>query len=315
MSKILITGAAGFIGSQLAKSLLKKNNKIYLVDNLSRGKFDSHFKDILKKKNVKFIKKDLKKKLYFKENFDFIFHLASVVGVKNVNKDPMITLSNNIISTFNLIKSIKNKKKTKFIFFSTSEVYSPLSEKSKKFKPAEEKNDLVVPMSTKPRDSYFLSKLINEKIFTLSGLRYLILRPHNIYGPRMGNAHVIPELIKKINKNNKCKIFSPGHSRSFCFVDDAINQIIELSFSKKTYGQIYNIGNMNEEIKIYDLAKKLKKLLKRNTKLIRYKNTSGSPKRRAPNMYKTLGKINFKKFTNLESGLIKTINWYLNEKN
>jgi len=315
MNKILITGAAGFIGVKLARELINKKNKIYLLDNLSRGKSDIFFKEILKNKDVHFFKKDLNKKLAFKENFDYIFHLASVVGVKNVNKDPLLTISNNILSTVNLIKSIRNKKKTKFIFFSTSEVYSPASEISKIFKPAEETSNLLILSDTKPRDSYFLSKLINEKIVTLSGLRYLILRPHNVYGPRMGISHVIPELIKRIKKNNECKVYSPNHTRSFCYIDDAIKQILKLSFSRKNYNSVFNIGNMNEEIQIFNLAREIKKIVNKQCNLIKYKITPGSPKRRVPNMRKTNSVTKIKKFINLKKGLLKTTGWYLNEKN
>jgi UDP-glucose 4-epimerase len=315
MNKILITGAAGFIGLKLAEKLISNKNKLYLVDNLSRGKFDNSFKKILKNKNVKFLKKDLTKKLFFKDKFDYIFHLASVVGVKNVNQDPMKTFNNNILSTLNLIRSIKNKKKTKLVFFSTSEVYAASSKRDKIFKPSEENSDLLILKDAEPRDSYFLSKLICEKVVSLSGCKFIILRPHNIYGPRMGHSHVIPELLQKIKKNYNCKIYSPDHTRSFCFVDDAIEQIIKLSFSNKLFNSIYNIGNMKEEIKIINLAKKIKAIVNKNCKLIRYKITPGSPKRRVPNMKKTVNKIKITNFTSLNNGLIQTSKWYLNEKN
>ena len=88
MNKILITGAAGFIGFKLTEKLINKENKLYLIDNLSRGKFDNSFKNILKNRNVKFLKKDLTKKLIFTEKFDYIFHLASIVGLKMLIKTP-----------------------------------------------------------------------------------------------------------------------------------------------------------------------------------------------------------------------------------
>ena len=288
MGKILITGAAGFIGLNLARGLLKTNNKLYLLDNLSRGKIDHNLRELLKNKNVNFLKRDLTKNLNFREKFDYIFHLASIVGVKNVNKNPLNTINNNIISTINLIKSIKNRKKLKFIFFSTSEVYSSATKLNSKFKPALETSDLLIKSKTESRDSYYLSKLVNEKILSLSGIKFLILRPHNIYGPRMGHSHVIPELINRINNKRKCTIFSPNHSRSFCFIEDAIKQIIFLSLSNKTKNSIYNIGNMKEEIKIFDLAKKIKNIVNKNCKLQKGKNTPGSPQRRKPNMKKTL---------------------------
>ena len=190
-----------------------------------------------------------------------------------------------------------------------------MSEENKIFKPSEEKNNLLVLESTKPRDSYFLSKLICEKIVSLSGFKYIILRPHNIYGPRMGHSHVIPELIRRIKKNQKCKIYSPNHTRAFCYVDDAINQIIKLSFHSKAYDSIYNIGNMKEEIKIINLAKKIKAIVNKKCVLIKSKITPGSPKRRVPNMRKTINKTKIKNFTNLNNGLIQTFKWYNYEKN
>ena len=257
-SKILITGAAGFIGFKLAKYLHKKKFKLFLLDNLSRGKMDKDFKSFCKLKNVKFKKINMTKPFKLKENFKYIFHLASIVGVKNVNKDPIKTLENNIFSTLNLIQSIKYK--TKIIFFSTSEVYSPLIFEKKRFFTLKENFNLLVPKKTSPRDSYFLSKLISEKITSLSKHNYLILRPHNIYGPRMGSSHVIPELIKKMKKK-ECLVYSPSHTRAFCYIDDAVDQILKLSFKTTNYNEVYNIGNMKEEIKIFNLAKKIKKII------------------------------------------------------
>ncbi len=314
MSKILITGGAGFLGFNLAKHLVKKKHKVFLLDNFSRGKLDYAFESLIKYKNIKLIKKDLLNLKFFKEQFDIIFHLASIVGVKNVNKNPTNTFYINLVSTLNLLRTVKNKKKTKFIFFSTSEVYSPLIENKKQFTSSQEKNSLLILNKTRPRDSYYLSKLTNEKIVTLSGLNYIIFRPHNIYGPRMGFSHVIPELIYKIKRKKICKIYSPSHSRAFCYIDDAVNQILKLSFSNKYYNSIYNIGNMKEEIKIFELAKMIKNIVNQKCLIKKFKNTPGSPRRRVPNMRKTLQNLKNFKFTDLKSGLLKTVEWYLNEK-
>ena len=119
--------------------------------------------------------------------------------------------------------------------------------------PTKEDIDLLINKDIIERDSYYLSKLIGEKIVQLSGLKYIILRPHNIYGPHMGFKHVISELIKKMqptknNKNRTCQIFSPNHTRSFCYIDDAIKQIKNISFNKNSHNKIINIGNSKEEI-------------------------------------------------------------------
>ena len=166
------------------------------------------------------------------------------------------------------------------------------------------------------RDAYFLSKIFNEKIAQLANIKYLILRPHNIYGPRMGYSHVIPELIKKIyyrkkKKNKRVVVFSPTHKRAFCYIEDAILQITKLSFDEKSYYKIFNIGNMSRELKMFDLAKKIKALIYVDAKIIRGKNTLGSPKRRIPDMKKTIKATKLKTFVTLDDGLRKTVDWYL----
>jgi UDP-glucose 4-epimerase len=315
IKKIIITGGAGFIGLNLANELAKKSYQVIIWDNLSRGKHDTYLKNLLKKKNVKFIKKDLTKTIKGNiSNVSHIFHLAGSVGVKNINKNPYKSFLNNFLSLKNVIDFNINLKKTaKLILFSTSEVYSNLiKQKLIKF-PIKESNDIIIENSIIGRDAYFLSKIFNEKFLQLSNLNYLILRPHNIYGPRMGYSHVIPELTKKMlnsKKNKTIEIFSPTHKRAFCYIDDAIHQIIELSMKKKNNKKIFNIGNMSEEIKMIEVAKKIKLFLRKNLMLKKGNVTEGSPVRRIPNMSKTLKEIKSKKFVSLNEGLKITLNWY-----
>ena len=128
----------------------------------------------------------------------------------------------------------------------------------------------------------------------------------------MGFSHVIPELIKKIKfqKSKKIKIYSPSHKRAFCYIDDAIEQIVGLSFGTKAKNKTFNIGNSREEIKIFDLAKMIKNKLKSKKKLIKYIYTSGSPKRRVPSMSKTSSYLKKTKYINLNKGIQNYINWY-----
>jgi UDP-glucose 4-epimerase len=316
MKNILITGGAGFIGLNLSKRLLEKGHKVFVIDNFKRAIKDDDYKKIRKNKNFTIISADLTKGINQNIAFSHIFHLAATVGVSNVNKSPYETLHNNLVPLFNVINYVKKKKfKSKIIFFSSSEVYSSLIENKKIKFPLTEDNQIMIPNKLIKRDSYFLSKFFGEKIVEMSGLDYVNLRPHNIYGPRMGRAHVIPELIEKINLNHKTvKIFSPNHQRAFCYIDDAIEQIIKLSLDKNINKKTYNIGNMKQEIKIYDLAKKIKKLLNSKSSLKKFHVTPGSPYRRIPSMKKTLNHFKIKnktKFCSLNEGLLKTIDWYL----
>ena len=309
--KILITGGAGFIGYHLSKKLVF-DNKITILDNLQRGKKDKYFKDLIKSKNVKFINLDLTKKIEIKKNeYDYVFLLASIVGVKNVNDQPYSTLKVNIQSIFNTL-DILNSKKSKLIYFSTSEVYSPLVIKKKNKFPISEKNDLLILNQDSKRYTYYISKILGEKLIKFSGKPFLILRPHNIYGPRMGYSHVIPEQIYKIKNKKKSLIYSPNHKRAFCYIDDAIDQIMYLCSSKKNFNKIFNIGNPNEPITMMRLSKLIKKELNSFTKLLPTEITSGSISNRLPFLNKSLYP---KCKTSLKKGVLNTIKWYQENEN
>ena len=122
MKKILVTGGAGFIGYFLIKELLKnENNKIFVFDNLYRGRIDDEFKKIISNKNIIFQNVDLTDSDFFKsldKNFDYIYHLAAVIGVKNVTENPDKVLHDNAKTTLNIIEFSKNMKSLKKILFS-----------------------------------------------------------------------------------------------------------------------------------------------------------------------------------------------------
>ena len=302
MNKILITGAAGFIGNHLISKMIDMKYKFILIDNFSRGIKDKFFKNIIKRKNIKLVNLNLTKPYNLNYiNIKYVFHLAARIGVKNVIKNPSETINDNLLMLINTINAVKHQNKnSKFIFFSTSEVYSPLIDTNVAKFPLNESVNFIIKKNTQPRDSYYISKLVGEKIVELSGLKYLNLRPHNIYGTRMGSSHVIPELIRKfMTKSKNIKIYSPSHSRAFCNIDDAIDQIIKVAFNKKATNKTLNIGNNTEEIKIIDLAYKIKKTLSSNKKIIRGPDTPGSPKRRVPDLRLIEKFTKIPKFTNL----------------
>ena len=223
--KYLITGGAGFIGIKLVEKLLKnKENKIYIIDNLSKKTDNKILLDILKNKNIKLIQKDLSSisnylKIY---DFDYIYHFAAILGVKKVIDNPFITLKDNILTTINLINfSIKQKKLKKICFTSTSEVYDySLKKKLAKY-PTPEDIDFLISKDFNPRSSYLLSKIVGEYLINYSKLNFVIFRPHNIFGPQMGFAHVIPQLTQKILNHNKRKIIihNAKHKRTFCNIE------------------------------------------------------------------------------------------------
>ena len=313
-------GGAGFIGYNLASKLSKnKKNEVHIVDNFSRGKFDKDFKVLSKLQNVKLKNIDLLKnsKNKFNKNYDYIFNLAAIIGVSNVMKFPYKVLINNVLiqsKALSIAKIQKNLKK--FIFFSTSEVYAGSNNYFNTKIPSPENTPLTMSSLKNNRSTYMISKIYGEAMCYHSNIPFLILRPHNIYGERMGLNHVIPEILKKI-KNLKdkelLKVFTPKHTRSFCYIDDAINQIIKLTNSSFK-NEDFNIGNDKDEISIYQLVKKCLKILNKKNKILPLKNIHNSPKRRCPSMKKTFSCINRSKFTKLNDGINKMLKWYENNK-
>jgi len=313
--KYLITGGAGFIGVKLVERLLKKKeNKIYIIDNLSKKTDNKNLLKILKNKNVKLIQKDLNLitdylKIY---NFDYIYHFAAILGVKKVIDNPFITLKENILTTINLINFAQKQKKLKKICFtSTSEVYAYTLKKKLAEYPTPEDIDFLISKDYNPRSSYLLSKIVGEYLLSYSKLNFVIFRPHNIYGPHMGFAHVIPQLTKKILNNNKKKItiHNSKHKRTFCDIEFAIELIFNISHKKKLKNEIFNIGSPEKEISIMELAQKIKKILNSKNQLESSKlQKDSSPEKRRPNMKRSLeySKINH----NFEKSLKETVLWY-----
>jgi UDP-glucose 4-epimerase len=316
MSRYLIIGGSGFLGFHLSKFLIENKHKVVVVDNFSRGKKDYDLTQLSRSNDFKLINIDFTKKESVKKikyQYDYIVNFAAIVGVKHVLKNPFDVLVKNFEIHRNVIELCKKQKRLKrLLFTSTSEVYyGSLKNKLIKF-PTPENNILTLDNYDNYRSTYMLSKLYCEALTGVSNINYTIVRPHNIYGPRMGMSHVIPELIKKINflKLKKMSLMNGNHTRTFCYVDDAVKMIYFLMKSNNANKKIFNIGNNNPEITILKLSKIISKILKKKIRIKSTKSKYESPSRRRPDTNK-MNKIikDFKK-TDLNEGILKTYLWY-----
>ena len=320
---ILITGGFGFLGFHLANALKDLDCNITLIDLKPVNEFDNDFKDLLESKNISYKVIDLidQKELdSLSKNYDYIFHFAAILGVDNVINNPDKVLSKNILMLHNLLNFINgfNNKPTLF-FASTSEVYAGSLFNSQLEFPTPENSLLILPDLKSPRTSYMLSKIYGEAMCFASNVQSIILRPHNLFGPRMGMKHVIPQLIKKIQNTKKggsLGVYSPMHQRTFCFIKDAVKQIkMTLLKSSLNDSEIFNLGSQNPEIKMIDLAKKLTNIVgRKDIKVIKLENTLGSPTRRCPSTIKLDDITGISERTNLDLGLRETYEWYINHK-
>ena len=314
-NKILITGAAGFIGFSLAEKISKnKNIQIIGIDNLNKyysKKLKLKRLQILKKrKNFKFYNVDLinKKKvknIFEKNKFDMVFNLAAQAGVRYSYENPKSYTDSNIIGFLNLVEIIKSFKIKKFIFASSSSVYGD----EKPF-PKSEKSE------TNPINLYSLSKLSNEHFAKSMGksmiTKIIGLRFFTIYGPWGRPDMLIMKYLIAAKKKIKFPLFNNGdHFRDFTYIEDAIN-ICELLINKK-FKKKFDIFNIcsSRPILITKVIKEINKYSKK-PKIIK------KPRDKA-DVYKTYGdnkKIksylnNTIKFTDYKKGVENTCNWFL----
>jgi len=305
---ILITGGSGFIGSAITKYLVKERYNVIVFDNNSRGKI-SRLSEV--KNHIRFIKGDIRDKQKIqsiKGNIDTVIHLAYVNGTKFFYKKPYEILDIAVNGLLNILDFCKKKKVKNFYLASSSEVYqNPIKI------PTEEKEMLKIPDIHNPRYSYGGGKIISElygmhfakKFFK----KFIIFRPHNVYGKDMGNEHVIPEFInrfKKLGNKKNFLIYGTGKEvRSFIHIDDFIFGFDKI-FKKGKNREIYNIGT-NEKIKISSLAKLISVILKKKIKFVKTKILKGSPSVRCPNINK-IKKLGFKQNIKLKDGIINILN-------
>jgi nucleoside-diphosphate-sugar epimerase len=323
MKKILITGGLGFIGFNLVKKHLKLGHKVIVFDSFfkNKGQIDKEFHKELNNKNLKLIKIDLTKKIKIQtlfKNLDIVYHLAAINGTELFYEIPYKVATDNLLITINLLKLFEKIKVSKIIYSSTSEVYSDGYKMNTIKIPTAEDVPIVFSQPTDTRYSYGTSKFMCEFLVREFGKKFkintIIIRYHNIYGSRMGTKHAIPQITQRIiSGENPLRVYGANETRAFCYIDDAVEATFKLGVKKVSNGEIIHIGNDQEEIKIKDLVKKMLKVLNKKIKIMSIKGKSSSVKRRCPSI-KKLNKItNFKPSINLDTGLKKTIEWYLNE--
>jgi UDP-glucose 4-epimerase len=300
--KILITGGTGFIGSHLAK-YLSKNNDVTICDNNFRGSVDKFVEDI------NYIECDLTKEEEYEKlgNYDYVYHFAAINGTSNFYEIPYKVLEVNTLININFIKWCKRTGVKKVVYTSSSEVYA-----STLGKEIPTKEDVVVSIDDvyNPRWSYAGSKILGELLFINSGINFSIVRPHNVYGPRMGYNHVISEVITRILlKENPFRVYGGNQTRSFCYIDDAIIMLESIMNTELSNGKIINIG-VDDEISIENLIYKIFSILDYKSEIVNLRSKDGSVDRRCPNIELMCDITNITKFTSIQEGLEKTCKWY-----
>ncbi len=314
---IIITGAAGFIGSNLAMSLLKKGHKVTGIDNLSYGSLEN-ISSIVNNRNFVFIEADLKNASVLEQiKSDAIVHLASQKIPRY--SSALLTLNENAILLKIVIAKCINDK-LKLVFASTSDIYG-----RNPSIPYSEISEIVLGPTTVKRWAYAISKIYAEQLIIANNaefdLEYTIMRFFGSYGPNQnltwwGGPQSV--FIEKAFSNEAIEIHGDGkQTRTFTYVDDTVLGIEKCIFEPNSRNEIFNIANEpDEEISITDLGVKIWKLIngsesEAKINYIPYSSFGNyeDVRRRVPDITKIKNLLNYSPVFSLTDGLKKTIEW------
>ena len=318
--RIVVLGAAGFIGFHLSRKLQELNNvNLVLVDNFIRSSNDSEFKLLLLKPNIEFFDKDLSDPgvyINFFQAGDIVINCAAFNGTRNFYKRPVDVVRHSAITSILSAEFAAKAAVAKYLYFGSAESYSGSINLGLANVPTAESVPLVIDNPQNVRWSYAASKTMGE-IATVAnvnqyGLNAKIFRVHNIYGPRMGLDHAVPDLVSKFASGN-FEVYGVNESRAFMYIDDLVSIIINFIYDNSTNKNlIYHIGSTNET-KIKDLANLILNLLEIEQKIIPMPNLVGSVMRRIPDTSLLKSRFSFIE-TDLKVGIRHYIEWFQNQR-
>lgn len=314
----LITGGAGFIGSHLAEELTRRGEEVWVIDDLSTGRYENvaHLVG-----NPRFrlridtiLDQEVMEELI--DRCDLVYHLAAAVGVRLIVDKPVETMETNILGA-EIVLKLANREKKKVIVSSSSEIYG----KSDNV-PFKEDDDRILGSTTMRRWCYSCSKAIDEFL----ALAYhqekkspvVIARMFNTVGPRQTGQYgmVVPRFVQSALLGHPIQVYGDGEqTRCFTYVNDVVEALVGLAHCSQAVGGIFNVGS-EEEISINELAKMVKKLTKSRSPIEHlpyekaYEKGFEDMRRRVPDLTKIRSLIGFRPKVNLEEMLLKIIDYF-----
>ncbi|MBU2540192.1 GDP-mannose 4,6-dehydratase [Patescibacteria group bacterium] len=302
LKNILVTGGAGFIGSNLVNELMQKSHNVIVVDNLSSGRKESI------SPKAKFYEIDVRDRkiseIFKKENPEIVFHLAAQPLVEEAYKNPFDAIETNIMGTVNILEMCRQQKNIELIVVVSSDKAYGKAEKL----PYKETYPL---MGDHPYNASKASAdLIAQTYFSTYGLPIVITRFSNVFGPGDFNlSRIIPGILEAVIKNKKFLIRSDGKMiREYTYIKDIVDGCIRLADNRKVFGEAFNFGSKNI-FSVIDLVKKAEIIL---GKKIDYKILNIA-KNEIPEQYldwtKAKERLGWEPKTSFENGIKETFDW------
>jgi UDP-glucuronate decarboxylase len=304
--KILLTGAAGFLGSHLSKKLIDNNHEVIGLDDLSTGSL-KNIEPLLNHPKYTFIEHDVR--IPYRVKVDAILNFACPASPVNYQKDPVRTIETNFLGAINLLH-LANETGAKIIQASTSEVYGDPIQSPQK----ETYWGNVNPIGI--RSCYDEGKRAAETLcfdyIRQYNLDARVIRIFNTYGPNMAirDGRVVSNFIVQAINGEPISIYGEGEqTRSFCYVSDLIEGIHRVLMLDKNPQSPINLGNQNE-FRVFELANKIKELTGSNSKIVNFPLPVDDPKQRCPDISLARTTLNWEPIVNLVEGLEKTIKYF-----
>ena len=311
MSKIIITGGAGFIGSHIAESCAKDGHEVVIIDNL-----DDYYSPELKKKNIDYVLKSENARFVhgdvtdidflrtvINKDVEYVFHEAAQAGVRISVENPFKPNNINVLGTLNVLQASLEADVERVINASSSSVYGKVE-----YLPFDEKHP------TQPVSPYGVSKLAAEHycrvFYEVYGLSTVSLRYFTVYGPRMRPDLAISIFTKKMLNNEPITIFSDGNqTRDFTYIKDIVKVNIKLLDTSIADGKVMNIGS-GDRITVNELAKKLKEIIGSSPE-IKYADVQrGDAKHTLADVSLAKELMGYEPAVNIEEGLKRFVEWY-----
>jgi UDP-glucuronate decarboxylase len=306
MKKVLITGGAGFLGSNLCKRLLDEGNKVFCLDNFFTGRM-INIKPFMSNPNFVLLRQEVQ--VPFSEPMDEVYNLACPASPPHYQKLPVETIKTSVLGIINMLELV-TKCKGKLLQASTSEVYGDPLEHPQK----ETYKGNVNPIGI--RACYDEGKRVSETLcFDYNrefGTKVKVIRIFNTYGPNMdpNDGRVVSNFILQALKGENITIYGDGsQTRSFCYVDDLIAGMIKMMNSAPDFLGPVNLGNPGE-FTVKELAEKVIELTHSSSKITYKPLPKDDPTQRRPVIDLAKAKLNWEPKIMLEEGLKKTIEYF-----
>jgi NAD dependent epimerase/dehydratase len=310
LTKILITGATGFIGSHLTELFVEKGFNVVAFDRYNPNNHWGWLEDSEYKNDIEVILGDIRdydSVSKAMKGCDAVFHLAALIGIPYSYVSPLAYIRTNVEGTYNILEASKNLKLDQVLITSTSETYG-----TAQYTPIDEKHPLI------GQSPYAASKIAADQLalsyYRSFDLPVKIVRPFNTYGPRQSARAIIPTIISQCcSGNEEIKLGNLNPTRDLTFVKDTCTGFLDIYKLDGFFGEVTNIG-MNSEVSIGELAKMIMKIMDVDlpivTDQVRTRTKNSEVERLVCNNEKLMNNSSWKPEYTLNSGLSETIDWF-----